>query len=232
MSLLILVRHGQASFLSDDYDRLSERGEAQARHVGAWLRRTGVVPTSVFAGPRLRQRETARLALLELGASTAVAPLDELDEHHAGALLSEHLPAVAAASPDLARHAAAFASAGAERARYAELMLRDAMALWREGHPATGGVESFSAFRARARRALERLTASDARGQTVLAFTSGGTIGAIVGAVLEVADQHALELGFASENASCTEIAFSGARRSLRRLGVSPELPAALRTMR
>lgn len=234
MSVLILARHGQASFLSDDYDKLSARGEEQARRLGAWLERSGVRPTAVHAGPRRRQRETARLALLALGAQTAIEPLDDLDEHHAGELIAHHLPALAQASPSIAAHAAAFAATDTPtaRARHAELLLRDAMALWVEGHPATAGVESFAAFRARAARALDALTAGDGRGRTVLAFTSGGTIGAIVAAVLEVGDRHALELGFASENASCTEIAFSRGRRSLLKLAVPPELPRDLRSMR
>jgi phosphohistidine phosphatase SixA len=34
MARIYLVRHGQASLLEDDYDRLSPLGETQARHVG------------------------------------------------------------------------------------------------------------------------------------------------------------------------------------------------------
>ena len=34
---LWLVRHAQASFGSDDYDRLSERGEQQAVRFARWL---------------------------------------------------------------------------------------------------------------------------------------------------------------------------------------------------
>ena len=38
MSRLFLVRHGQASFLSDDYDRLSPLGLEQSRRLGQhWL---------------------------------------------------------------------------------------------------------------------------------------------------------------------------------------------------
>ncbi len=234
MSRLILVRHGQASFLADDYDRLSPLGEAQAREVGAWLRRADLRPTEVYAGPRRRQRDTARLALEALGTGPEVEALEDLDEHHAGELLARHLPTIAAASSEVATHAAAFATAElpTERARHAELLLRAAMTLWAEAHPSTKGVESFSDFRARAARALDRLTAGATRDRTVLAFTSGGTIGAVVGAVLELADRHALELGFASENASTTEIVFSRGRRALMHLGAPPQLPRDLRSMR
>ena len=34
MGTLVLVRHGQASFMAAEYDRLSPTGEAQARKLG------------------------------------------------------------------------------------------------------------------------------------------------------------------------------------------------------
>ena len=37
MSELIIVRHGQASFLSGNYDQLSERGALQSQRLGTWL---------------------------------------------------------------------------------------------------------------------------------------------------------------------------------------------------
>src|SRR3984893_14433603 len=40
MGLITLVRHGQASFLKEDYDKLSELGELQARTLGEyWVAR-------------------------------------------------------------------------------------------------------------------------------------------------------------------------------------------------
>lgn len=37
MSVIYLVRHGQASFGSDDYDRLSTIGREQAQALGEYL---------------------------------------------------------------------------------------------------------------------------------------------------------------------------------------------------
>jgi broad specificity phosphatase PhoE len=40
MGILFLVRHAQASFLEQNYDKLSALGEAQACHLGEyWARR-------------------------------------------------------------------------------------------------------------------------------------------------------------------------------------------------
>lgn len=59
MSVLYLVRHGQASFGSDDYDRLSDLGREQGRIAGRFLAAQGVEPVSIIHGEMLRQRQTA-----------------------------------------------------------------------------------------------------------------------------------------------------------------------------
>ena len=62
MPIVLLVRHGQASFGGDDYDRLSDLGRAQSAHVGRELRRRGVRDPLLASGTLARQRDT--LALL------------------------------------------------------------------------------------------------------------------------------------------------------------------------
>ena len=47
MSQLILVRHGQAAFLSDNYDQLSPLGEEQAG-CSAIIGRSEMLPSMLF----------------------------------------------------------------------------------------------------------------------------------------------------------------------------------------
>ncbi len=56
---------------------LSERGRLQAATAGRWLRDCGIRPTHLLTTPRLRTRETARLALAELQFDEAVVQLKE-----------------------------------------------------------------------------------------------------------------------------------------------------------
>jgi broad specificity phosphatase PhoE len=63
MAIIYLIRHGQASFGAEDYDRLSELGRRQSQVLGEYFRGAGVVFDAVYSGDLLRQRETARLAL-------------------------------------------------------------------------------------------------------------------------------------------------------------------------
>src|ERR1043165_10030660 len=61
MSRLLLIRHGQASFLERNYDKLSSRGEAQSRILGEYWAGLKLCFDRVYSGPRVRQRETARI---------------------------------------------------------------------------------------------------------------------------------------------------------------------------
>jgi broad specificity phosphatase PhoE len=67
VGVLLLLRHGQGSMGTSDYDQLSELGHRQARALGARLARAGLSAGQVWCGGLARQRETARAVLAELG---------------------------------------------------------------------------------------------------------------------------------------------------------------------
>jgi phosphohistidine phosphatase len=72
---LWLLRHGDAEphgVRPDAERRLTERGEAQSRAAGAALAALGVSFDAVLTSPRVRARDTARLAADPLG----VEPID------------------------------------------------------------------------------------------------------------------------------------------------------------
>ena len=63
MATIYLIRHGQASFGADDYDKLSDLGRRQAEVTGHYLRDHDIHIDAAYSGTLLRQRETAQLAL-------------------------------------------------------------------------------------------------------------------------------------------------------------------------
>ena len=101
MGVVLLVRHGQASFGTDDYDVLSETGWEQARLLGAWLAGRGVTPDVVVRGGMRRHRETAEGLAAGAGAAgvawsagVEVDPgWDEFDHLGVIAALDEGVPA-------------------------------------------------------------------------------------------------------------------------------------------
>ena len=76
MGIVLLVRHGQASFGAEDYDVLSEIGVAQSKRLGAWLAEAGVEPSALIHGAMRRQRDTATAMVDDAGWSVVPA-LDE-----------------------------------------------------------------------------------------------------------------------------------------------------------
>ena len=71
MGSLYLVRHGQASFGADDYDQLSERGEAQAVRLGEYWRERGLSFDAVYAGTLKRHQQTLAGILQGLNPGTS-----------------------------------------------------------------------------------------------------------------------------------------------------------------
>src|SRR3569623_387038 len=67
MSVVLLVRHGQASWGAADYDELSALGEQQSRTLGAALAGRGVRPDLIVRGAMKRHRQTAEAAAAGAG---------------------------------------------------------------------------------------------------------------------------------------------------------------------
>jgi len=63
-----LLRHGDAADGSPDAERpLTEKGERQARNAGRALKKLGVELDACLTSPKVRARDTARIACDELG---------------------------------------------------------------------------------------------------------------------------------------------------------------------
>jgi len=96
MGILFLVRHAQASFLEQNYDKLSALGEAQACHLGEYWARRQIVFDRVCAGPCVRQKDTLRLVSNAYSKAGLKFPdplvLPEFDEYQGEAVLEHSLP--------------------------------------------------------------------------------------------------------------------------------------------
>lgn len=173
MATLFLVRHGQASFGADDYDRLSDVGHRQSRLLGEYLADRAVRPVRVMTGTLLRQRQTWE-GIAEGLASRGIACAEPLvrpglDEYRAEHLLealaaTRNQPTVdasAAARPAGAgpvTRAASVAVAGdpadpeVRRAHFR--LLRDVLTEWATGRITVAGHRTWDDFREDAVAAL------------------------------------------------------------------------------
>lgn len=68
---ILLMRHAKSSWKDRklrDYDRpLNKRGKRDAPAMGAFLKKSGMVPDLIISSPAVRARETALLAAEEMG---------------------------------------------------------------------------------------------------------------------------------------------------------------------
>ena len=58
MTVLYLIRHGQASFGAEDYDQLSELGRRQSVLLGTHLRQTQPPLDAIYAGSLRHQKHS------------------------------------------------------------------------------------------------------------------------------------------------------------------------------
>lgn len=218
MSTLHLVRHGQASFGSADYDRLSDLGELQVRHLSRHLQQSGQTVDAIYSGTLRRQRSTAEILAAGASGAGGVRCTAAFDEYDAHTLLRMHAELTGASLASLQGGLAP------PDPRAFQRRLEEAGSAWVAGSLDGPGVEPWQDFRRRVAAGLEDVMRSEGRSRQVLICTSAGAIGAAVGHVLGLDDPGALRLSWSVLNASVTRIRYDGRRCSLESFNAVPHL--------
>ncbi len=236
MAQLLLVRHGQASFGSHDYDRLSTLGITQSDLLGRWFEQCATPIDRVVAGAMRRHRETATHCLAAchtegvpgIEALEVDALFNEFDHAQvmevyeatlrAPAMLASSSESMSPASATLdvpstssttVTPAAAMSSAELQR------IFALAMARWMSGEHDSDYDESWRRFRARCIASFESLSDGSNPARTVAVFTSGGVIAAICQHLLGLTHTATHELNWSLANTGVTRVLFSKGRRGL-----------------
>lgn len=177
MGVVLLVRHGQASFGADDYDVLSETGWQQSRLLGAWLAERAVKPDLLLRGDMRRHRETAEgmaQGFAESGGRPVESAVDQgWDEF-------DHLGVVSA----LPRSAPGYPEGELDRRGF-QRVFELATSRWTAGENDADYPEPWRAFVGRVRAALDRSCEAAGPGGTVLVVSSGGPIAAACAALVD-----------------------------------------------
>lgn len=216
-----LVRHGQASYMSLDYDKLSETGEEQSRRLGAYWVRHRITFDRIYCGPAQRHTRTMEIAGSVVQAAGLPWPepviVPEFDEFDAFTVMRVTMPALIENSATIRRLHQEFEAERhtPEAGRRLQKLFEEAMRLWCTGSFDTPEVESWSQFRTRISRAVDNLRCTAAPSTSTVVFTSGGPIAASVSHVLGLPDDKAIEFVWLSRNTSYSQFLFSGERFSL-----------------
>lgn len=228
MSELILIRHGQASFGDDNYDKLSDLGQSQASRLGQHWVAAGLIFDQVFAGPRDRHLDTARLAGDAMRAHNQHWPetlvLDALDEHQVDQVVMSGSRSLLQQQTELAQLVAELEAARdpVDQPKRFQRLFEAVAHRWI--HDEGLGIESWNEFRSRVNGAFQEITMQAGRGSRVAVFTSVGPITVILQRALACADHVALETGWRLNNCSLTSFLFSGRRLTLDRFNSTPHL--------
>jgi broad specificity phosphatase PhoE len=211
MSLIYLVRHGQASFGAEDYDRLSELGRRQSHWLGEYFAERGIRFARVLCGTLARQRDTATAILSAMGETIEPLVHPGFDEYHAGPIYTAF---TRGRSP--VEH---------QRADYKDYWqtFRKAMNHWAD----TGledVPETWAQFGERIAAGLAAAAADTGREDRVLVVSSGGAICRAVADVLGAPASTAIELNLQYRNSGFTELIAGGGRFRLLSFNQVPHL--------
>lgn len=224
---LLIIRHGQASFGTENYDRLSERGIEQARKLATWLCAhypDGFPAVARGAMERHRQTLEAIEQAYAVRGVTLPAPglLTELNEFDHGAVMQ----AFARTQPE---HEAtiAYARDGARDLRSVYLFLRAGLMHWASGALEPHLDEGWHGFSERVVSGGARLAQIAHEGTPVLVVTSGGVMAQLARQALALEGPAAIELNLTIRNSAISEFRLTPEGLKLASWNTLPHLAAA-----
>ena len=211
MATIYLIRHGQASFGSANYDQLSSLGQLQATRTGQYLSRAGIKLDAAYSGDLWRQRETCERAC------------DELDgdiSHHVDARFNEirNDEQVKALAPVIADIDPAFKTLlenGLTDSKHYQKVIEAVFNYWVSNDCAEHGIQGWEEYSTLAHQALAEVMQNEGGGKTIGIFTSGGTIATLVAHVLGLNGAQTYQFYEPIFNCSVTQLFYSGKKVSL-----------------
>ncbi|MBI9076331.1 MAG: histidine phosphatase family protein [Desulfatibacillum sp.] len=212
MSIIYLIRHGQASFGEENYDKLSDLGIRQSQIVAERLAEQGVRFDSIVTGTLQRQIHTAQALYdaykakgLELPQSRVMA---EFNEYPSDAVLTGYLPGMQEKHPALAEHVTQIFN----NKRSFQLVFEQAMQTWASGEDDIPGLPTWAEFSNTVNAGFDTIMQTHGSGANVAVFTSGGPISVALQRTLHLSSERTMEVSWQVMNASITRLKFSGNR--------------------
>jgi broad specificity phosphatase PhoE len=207
VGVLYLLRHGQASFGTDDYDQLSDLGRKQAELLGRELRTRGVTINVAVCGTMRRQRDTAALALASAGVDVGVDVEIDVDgrwnEYDYTDIIARYADGTELLATPSVRAGATMTEVASPRVFQA--LLDVGLAGWISARE-HGGPGSWPAFAGAIGDALDGLVRGLTSGSTAVVFTSAGPITAVCAQLMGLSPDGCVALNRVMVNASITKV--------------------------
>jgi broad specificity phosphatase PhoE len=206
MSEIYVVRHGQASFGSENYDQLSPLGHTQAQYLGEYFQQRNITFDRIVCGSLHRHKQTLEGIQTGMNSQIVGLTLPGLNEYDFSRLYRARLS-------EVAQHIATKDAYEIKREFYRQL--RQVLSLWAAGDTSLDIAETWREFHERIVGSLE--LAMDGSPRRVLIVSSGGPMGIIAANALSAPDQTAVDLGLQVRNTSfCQYFAARSSPHTLR----------------
>ena len=212
MASIYLIRHGQASFGTDHYDRLSELGCRQAEVLGEYLETADIRFDAVYSGELQRQRKTAAIAAAAQMPETDHRVDPRFNEIDNEGQLEAITPVLLEQRPELQD----FVDRAFGSSKDYQKLLEQVFNHWVDlDDDSPDGLQSWAEFSAGTWNALTEVMDVHGGGKTIGVFTSGGTIATIVAQVLGLNGQQTYQFYEPVINCSITRLLYNKNKVSL-----------------
>lgn len=207
MTTIYLVRHGQASFGAESYDKLSPNGELQAQLLGRYFDEILQETPYVVSGSMQRHQQTANISLAECFPHAEIvtdAAWNEFNHQQVFARYEPRFNQPAQLKADVAQHI--------NPREYLSTIFTGAIDRWTNGQHDAEYDESWPAFKSRVEFGLQNLCDELAESQPryAVVYTSGGVISVVVGKLLGLSVEKTFALNWAIANTSITTLRLVG----------------------
>jgi len=214
LSELILVRHGQASFGAESYDKLSPQGIRQVEILAEYWRTLGDQFDHLYSGELMRQIETANCLRSLVPGHSEARVHSGFNEYNGEPIIRMYLRDHAASEG----FAAGLRLPITDRKTF-QLVLEAATAHWINGtlRPTAEDTdfEHWHDFQSRVHGALDELMQRHTGGSRVLISTSGGVIALALQHAVQLPDNQVLAANWMVNNSSVTRLVYGRGKVSL-----------------
>jgi broad specificity phosphatase PhoE len=208
MARLYLVRHAQASFGAEDYDKLSELGLKQSTYIPGHFSDDPKVSRILYRGDMLRHKETADYSFT--GLTPVILPgLNEFD----------HMNVLTVYQPDINDKAkmTEIVMSQKDPKQFIEDEFKKAMLRWMNEEGPTSYRETFRDFKTRVTDSIADIISAARREKhkEVIAVTSGGVISLYMTILMDMPQIRMIELNQHIANTSVTSLLFNDKKTTL-----------------
>tara|TARA_X000001036_G_scaffold222832_1_gene208566 strand:- start:796 stop:1503 length:708 start_codon:yes stop_codon:yes gene_type:complete len=211
MATIYLIRHGQASFGSDDYDQLSQLGIRQAEVTGEYFKESGIFFDAAYSGDLKRQIDTSQLVLASQPAAFSTNIDSRFNEIRNDEQLEYLLPEIVKARPDIA----SLVDRGLVSSKDYQKVIDAVFNFWVSDECKHPEIQSWHDYSTGVRDALSDVVKNQGSGKTIAVFTSGGTIATIVAQVLGLSGKQTYPFYEPMFNCAVTQLFYNQERISL-----------------